>query len=157
MAPTPGPQARRISQTRLVCCNRSAVLGTCGYKSSQVVTKMPRRVSVSRISATVPSRTQSSPKVSHGSSRLSRLLSSGSNKIGLQGSQVLRNSSGIAGGGQKADSSLPDENERLGDLELEMSMLDGTWNIRRVVWTKSKIAFTTRKLEHLKLFLYVKS
>ena len=38
-------------------------------------------------------------------------------------------------------SRLPEEHERLSDCNLEMSMLDGTWNMRRVVWTKSKIAF----------------
>ena len=38
-------------------------------------------------------------------------------------------------------SRLPEEQDRISDNDLEMSMLDGTWNMRRVVWTKSKIAF----------------
>jgi hypothetical protein len=38
-------------------------------------------------------------------------------------------------------SRLPEEHERISDKNIEMSMVDGTWNMRRVVWTKSKIAF----------------
>jgi hypothetical protein len=70
----------------------------------------------------------------NGSQRFSRAVSSGS-QLGL--SRSLKTSSIV----QNADTSLPEKHERIGDLDLEMSMLDGAWNIRRVVWTKSKISF----------------
>ncbi len=84
--------------------------------------------------------------------RISRLVSSGTPKLPLDSQRVFRAVSSGARLGlstslktssivQNADSSLPEKHERIGDLDLEMSMLDGTWNIRRVVWTKSKISF----------------
>jgi len=43
--------------------------------------------------------------------------------------------------------SLPDHKSWLGDYEVEMRMLDGSWHLRRIIWNKEKI-FLSRSGEH---------